>query len=390
MIPFDFGLKTKVFFGLDSEQRTGEICRSFNLNKVLIHYGLGSVVKTGLLDRVKQSLTSAGVTYVELGGARPNPEIGLVRELRELARKEQAEAIIAIGGGSAIDSAKLAAASFYYEGDPWDISSRKHLPEKSLPVGVILTIAAAGSEMSMSAVITDPETKTKQGFNSPINQPLFTIMNPALTYTVSKYQTAIGIVDMMMHTLERYFMPSAPFEFADHMAEALLRAVIEAGPIAVGQPDNYDARATLMIASSWAHNGLTSIGKPVSMPAHMLEHVVSGLYPDVPHGAGLAVLFPAWALYYYAFDVEKFDRFARKVMDIHLTDKLENAKAGILKLKAFFGSLGMPLTLKELGIEHPDIDWMVQKLTKGGTRVVDHFVKPLDQDVATAIYESCR
>jgi alcohol dehydrogenase YqhD (iron-dependent ADH family) len=165
---------------------------------------------------------------------------------------------------------------------------------------------------------------------------------------------------------------------------------MEAGPIALKEPENYDARATLMVASSWAHNGLTSIGKPVAMPVHMLEHIVSGLYPDVPHGAGLSVLFPAWALYYYAFDVEKFDRFARKVMDVHLSDKLENARTGILKLKAFFGSLGMPLTLTELGIENPDIDWMVQKLTKGGTRVVDHFVKPLDQDVAKAIYESCR
>ncbi|HOJ44608.1 MAG TPA: iron-containing alcohol dehydrogenase [Bacilli bacterium] len=390
MIPFEFSLKTKVFFGKDTEKRTGEIVASFGLKKVLLHYGQGSVVKTGLLDRVKKSLMEAGIEICELGGAKPNPEIGLVRELRQLARDQQVEAIIAIGGGSAIDSAKYAAASFYYEGDPFDLGTRKHIPEKGLPVGVILTIAAAGSEMSTSAVVTEPNTKTKQGFNSHLNQPLFSIMNPELTYTVSKYQTAIGVVDMMMHTLERYFMPSAPLEFADYMAESLLRAVMEAGPIALKEPENYDARATLMVASSWAHNGLTSIGKPVAMPVHMLEHVVSGLYPDVLHGAGLSVLFPAWALYYYAFDVEKFDRFARKVMDVHLSDKLENARTGILKLKAFFGSLGMPLTLTELGIENPDIEWMVQKLTKGGTRVVDHFVKPLDQDVAKAIYESCR
>jgi hypothetical protein len=239
-------------------------------------------------------------------------------------------------------------------------------------------------------VVTDAKTKTKTGVNHRLNRPLFAIMNPELTYSVSKYQTAVGIIDILMHTLERYFMPSTPIEFADYLAEGLLKSVIDAAPIVMENPQDYNARATLMAASSWSHNGLTGFGKPIGMPAHALEHVVSGLYPDVPHGAGLSVLFPAWALYYYRYDVAKFDRFAHVVMDCHLTDPLENARNGILKLKEFFGSLGMPLTLRELGIEHPDIEWMVAKLTKNGTRVVDHFVKPLDQNVAREIYDSCR
>ena len=390
MKPFEFQLKTKVFFGKGEENRAGEIIKQFGISRVVIHYGLGSVVKSGLLNRVKNSLDKAGVHHAELGGAKPNPEIGLVRELRQLARNEKAELILAIGGGSAIDSAKLAAASFYHDGDPLDIPYRKHKPTKGLPTGVILTIAAAGSEMSNSAVVTEPDTKTKVGFNSPLNQPLFAIMNPELTYTVSKYQTAIGIVDMMMHTLERYFVPSDKLELADRFAEAILKAIMEAAPIALKEPDNYEARATLMIASSWAHNGLTSIGKPVQIPVHMMEHVVSGLYPEVPHGAGLAVLFPAWCLFYYQYDVAKFNQFAHNVMDVHLQDPKENAREGILKLKRFFASLGMPLTLTELGIPNPDITWMVDKLTNGGTRVVDHFVKPLDREAAQAIYASCR
>jgi alcohol dehydrogenase YqhD (iron-dependent ADH family) len=215
-------------------------------------------------------------------------------------------------------------------------------------------------------------------------------MNPELTYSLPKHQTAIGIVDIIMHSLERYFLPSDRYQFSDYMAEGLLRSVLAAAKPALDRPDDFEARAALMMASSWSHNGLTNFGKPLGMPAHALEHVLSGRYPEVPHGAGLSVLFPAWALYYYRYDLEKFDRFARVVMDSHLPDPLENAKNGILKLKEFFGSLGMPLTLKELGIEHPDIEWMVAKLTKNGTRVVDHFVKPLDQDVAREIYSSCR
>ncbi len=390
MESFEFELKTRIFFGRGQEKRVGTIVKDYGFNKVLLHYGQGSVVKSGLLDLVKHSLTEAGIAYVEMGGAKPNPELDLVKQLRDFAHEEHVDLILAVGGGSVIDSAKLAALAYYYDGDPFDISLRKVEPKQALPVGVILTIASAGSEMSLSTVVTDIKTNTKVGFTHQLNRPLFAIMNPELTYSVSQYQTAIGIVDIMMHSLERYFLPSAPYQFSDYMAEGLLRSVIAAAKPALDHPTDYEARAALMMASSWSHNGLTNFGKPLGMPGHALEHVLSGRYPDVPHGAGLSVLFPAWAMYYYRYDVTKFDRFARVVMDSHLPDPLENAKNGILKLKAFFGSLGMPLTLKELGIEHPDIEWMVAKLTKNGTRVVDHFVKPLDQDVAREIYSSCR
>jgi alcohol dehydrogenase YqhD (iron-dependent ADH family) len=298
--------------------------------------------------------------------------------------------ILAIGGGSVIDSSKMAALSYYYSGNPFDISLQKHIPTKSLPVGVILTIAAAGSEMSGSAVITDPITKSKVGMYSELNRPIFTIMNPALTYSVSKYQTAVGIVDMMMHTLERYFSHSDPLELSDYLAEGMLQAIMEAGLVAFNNPTDYDSRSTLMMASSWSHNGLTSIGKPYGMVVHQIEHALSGLYPFVAHGAGLSVLFPAWAQYYCQLDVEKFDRFASKVMHSHLENKLENAKMGVLKLKEYFKQLGMPLTLRELGIDSPDIGWMVSKVTKNGTRAVDHFVQPLDAGLLTAILKSCR
>jgi alcohol dehydrogenase len=390
MKPFNFDLPTKIYFGPGKENQVGEIIKNYGFSKIAIHYGMGSVIKSGLLDRVKNSLLKNNIDFVELGGAKPNPELGLVKQLIKLIRKEKCELVLAIGGGSAIDSAKLAAISYYYDGDPFDIVLQKHKPTKGLPVGVILTISAAGSEMSVSSVVTDTKTKTKSGFPSPLNRPLFAIMNPELTYTVSKYQTAVGAVDIMMHTLERYFSPSNDLEFADYLAEAILKSVIEATPIAIKEPNNYHARSLLMMASSWSHNGLTSLGKHFQFPVHQLEHVVSAYYPQVAHGAGLSVLFPAWALYYCKYDIDKFDKFARNIMSSHLENKEENAKMGVLKIKRYFQSIGMPISFKELGIENPNIDWLVDKLTNNGTRVVDHFVKPLDHEVARAIYNSCR
>jgi alcohol dehydrogenase len=389
MDSFDWSAPTRVIFGRGKENHIGDIVKSYGFKKILVHYGLGSVKTSGLLDRVLLSLKENDIAFVEFGGVHPNPDIELIREAVAICRKEHIEMILAIGGGSVIDSAKLTANGFYYEGDPFDLNLHRAVSKKALPVGVVLTIAAAGSEMSSSCVITNEKTKTKMGYNSSLNRPLFAIMNPALTLSVSSYQTAVGIVDIMMHTLERYFNPSGKYELADYLAEGLLKAVMEAGRQAFDHPDDYDARATLMMASSISHNGTTSLGKPAMMPAHQMEHVVSGLYPQVAHGAGLSVLFPAWAMYYYPLDVAKFDQFARHVMNIHLESPIDNAKMGIIRLKEFFHSIGMPLSFKELGVEKPDIEWMVNKLTDGGTRVVDHHIKPLDQEVARRIYESC-
>lgn len=386
---FVFHAPTKLVFGKETEKQVGVLISEYGYKKVLVHYGQGSVKESGLLERVLQSLKQNNVDYVLLGGVQPNPEIDMVREAIPLCKKENIELILAVGGGSVIDSAKLIATGFYYDGDPFDISLHKVTPKKALPVGVILTIAAAGSEMSQSAVITDPVTKTKQGYLSPLNRPLFSILNPELTYSVSSYQTAVGIVDMMMHTLERYFNPSGNFEVADHLAEAILTSIMEAALPALENPYNYDARASLMLASTFSHNGITNLGKPGAMPVHALEHLLSGLYPQIPHGTGLAVLFPAWAETYLHYDTDKFDQFARKVMHLNYEDKLENAKMGIARLREFFTQIGMPNTLSSLGVKKEDIPWMVQKLTKNGTRVVDHYRKPLDGEVATKIFMAC-
>ncbi len=389
MDSFDWSAPTRVIFGPNKETTVGDVISSYGFTKILVMYGQGSILKSGLKDRIFLSLAKHKLQVLELGGVQPNPDVSFVRKAIEICRNEHIEMILAIGGGSVIDSAKLTATGFYYSGDPFDINMHRYIPKKALPVGVILTIAAAGSEMSSSCVISDEKTHTKMGYNSPFNRPLFAIMNPELTYTVSAYQTAVGVVDILMHTLERYFNPSGPYELADAFAEGLLKVVMEAGKKALESPFDYDARASLMLASSLSHNGTTSLGKQAMMPVHQMEHIVSGLYPEVAHGAGLSVLFIAWGLYYCSIDVAKFDKFARRVMNLHLESPIDNAKMGIVRLKEYFDSMGMPLTFADLGIEKPDIKWMVQKLTNGGTRVVDHPLKPLDQEVARTIYESC-
>jgi len=385
---FEYLVPTRVIFGHQTELKVGEVIKGYGYKKVLLHYGQGSIKKDGLFDKVISSLKANHIDYIELGGVHPNPNIELVREAIRICHDEHIEMILAVGGGSVIDSAKLTAAGFYYDGNPFDISLHKYVPKKVLPVGVIVTIAAAGSETSTSCVITDEKSKTKSGFNHQLNRPLFAIMDPELTFTVSPFQTACGIVDIMMHTLERYFNASEEPELADYLAEGLLKAVMDAGNKVMKDSKDYNARACLMMAGSLSHNGLTSLGKQGRLTVHQLEHVVSGLYPEVAHAAGLSVLFPAWANYYAPLDMAKFDRFAKNVMNIHLENPTDNAKMGIIRLKEYFHSIGMPLTFSELGLKNPDIEWMVNKLTDGGTRVVDHHVKPLDGEVAKAIYTS--
>ena len=389
MINFDFQIKTKIYFGKDKENEIGTILKERNAKKVYIVIGQGSVKKSGLLDKVTSLLKEASIDYRILEGARPNPTKDLcVIGIKE-AKEYQPDYLLAIGGGSAIDTAKLIAVGYYYDGDPFDYNLHKEVPTKALPLGVILTISASGSEMSTSCVIQDDTTGTKMGFNSELVRPEFAIENPELTYSVNKTQTAYGIVDILMHTLERYFQPSSENEPADGFAEALFKSVIQAGNIVMENPNDYESRAVLMLMSSLSHNGLTNIGKKPFMPVHQLEHALSGLYPFVAHGAGLAVLFPMWARFYIPYDVDKFDRFARNVFDLHNEDKLTNAKMGIDKLDEFFTKLNMPKNYNDLGIENIDIEKLVNKLTNDGTRVIGHHVKPIDQDVASTIYKMC-
>jgi alcohol dehydrogenase YqhD (iron-dependent ADH family) len=389
MINFDFGIKTKLYFGREKENEIADILTSFNYKKVLIVIGKGSVKKIGLFDKVIDKLNASNIIYKALEGVRANPSITLCREGVRLAREFQPDVILAIGGGSVIDTAKSIAVGYYYEGDTFDFNLHKVVPTKALPIGVILTLSASGSEMSTSCVIQDDETHIKMGFNSEIVRPVFAIENPELTYTVNDEQTTYGIVDILMHTFERYFQPSGEFELADRFAEGLIKTVIDAAYKVKSNPTDYDARAALMLASSISHCGYTSIGKKSYMPVHQLEHALSGLYKEVAHGAGLSILFPAWANYYAQYDPQKFALFARNVFSVTIEDDLQAAYKGIRCLIEFFKDINAPLTYKDVGLENVDIDRLVKLLTNNNTRVVNHHVKNMDASVAYEIYKKC-
>ena len=390
MIDFDLCIPTKLYFGKDKENLVGEILKKEKATKVLIIIGQGSVKKSGLFDKVIASLNKENISYKVLEGIRANPTRELTIKGVSLAKEYKPDFLLAIGGGSVIDTAKNIAVGFYYDGDSFDYNLHKVKPHKALPIGVILTIAAAGSEMSNSCVIQDDISGTKMGFNSDLVRPVFAIENPELTYSVSKSQTAFGITDILMHTLERYMQPSMDNEPADAFAEGLMKTVIKAGKKVMQDPHDYESRATLMLMSSLSHNGLTSIGKTFAMPVHQLEHPLSGLYPEVAHGEGLAILWPSWAKYYLPYEVDKFDSLARNVFDLHDVDKYKNAEKGILLMQEFFISLGISSKLNELNTTKKiSIDALVDKFSQGGTRVVAHHAKPMDQEVAREIYTNC-
>ena len=389
MIDFDFISPTKIYFGNNKEELIGQICLDGGYKRVYIVIGQGSVKRSGLLNRVLESLDKAGIKYQVLEGVRVNPTIDLCHKGIEEARVFAPNLILGIGGGSVMDTAKNIAVGYFYAGDSFDFNLHKAKPKKALPVGVILTIAASGSELSNSCVIQDDEKQIKRGFNDDLVRPVFAIENPKLTYSVSKVQTAYGIVDIMMHTLERYFNGSSDNEPADGFAEALLRSVIKAGKKVMDNPTDYDARAVLMLMSSLSHNDITSIGKGKMLFVHQIEHAVSGVYPEVAHAAGLAVLFPAWAKYYVNYDTDKFNSLAVNVFGIHKMNKLDNAKAGIQEIEKLFASLGMPKTFKDLGIDKVDVELLANLVTDNGTRVIAHPKKDMDKDVVKAIINSC-
>ncbi len=362
---FTFQIPTEVIFGRDIEDGVGEKIKSLGGTKVLIHYGGGSVKKSGLLDKVIASLTAAGLSYIELGGVAPNPKVSLVREGIALCKAEGVDFLLAVGGGSALDSTKGIAMGLHDGRDVWDIISKGPFPTASSPFGCVLTLSAAGSETSNSQVLTYEKTGDKRSINFQGNRPLFAYMNPENTYTVSKYQTACGIVDIMMHTMERYFTPDQGTSLVDDMAQGLLKNVMTAGTAALADPCDYTARATLMWAGSISHNGLFSTGKVgLNFPAHKLEHEVSGMFDRVAHGAGLAVIFPAWATYAATKqDPTKFAKFAIEVMGVApCATTLDTALAGIDALKAYYQSIGMPTTFGELDITESSFAGMADML----------------------------
>lgn len=388
---FTYCAPTKVIFGRGVESQIGTELRELGATRVLVHFGGGSVKKTGLLDKVIASLTEAGLSYVEFGGVEPNPKLSFIHKGIELGRAEKVDFILAVGGGSVIDSAKAIGVGLVTGNDPWQYASTSTHPERSevFPVGVVLTISAAGSEMSNSDVITNDLISpwVKQGITSETVRPLVAFLNPENTFTVSKFQTGCGIVDIMMHTLERYVTGQDECDLSERIAEALLVSVREAGRVAIAHPDNYEARATLMWASSLSHNDLTGCGKIRKFPVHKLEHPVSALHDSISHGAGLSVLFPAWAQFVMKYDIPKFAQLANRVWDCPMDfDHPERtALAGIEAMKRYFTEIGMPTHMSELGLTPDEYDAIIDLTTKGGTRPIKSYID-LGPDEIRAIY----
>ena len=371
---FEYCVPTRVIFGRDTHKNIGELIAGYGFKKILVHFGGGSVKESGLLDQVEDSLKSHGIEFVLLGGVRPNPGLSLAMEGINLCRKENVEFILAVGGGSVIDSAKcMADGVLNPDIDPWDYFMKKAVPGKALPHGNILTLSASGSETSLSCVITKEEEGLKRGFNSPTHRPLFAVLNPELTFTVNKFQTGCGTVDIMMHTLERYLGgDTKDTPLTDRIAEGLLTSVMEAGEKADKNPADYEARATLMWAGSLSHDGLTGLGRDYLMQVHQLEHELSGLYPKIAHGAGLSALFCSWARYVCNDAPMRFAQLAVRVFnqEMDFENPVYTALKGIDRLEAYFKSLDMPVSLRELnsGITEEDFLLMANKCSSNGEK----------------------
>ena len=388
MFDFTYYTPTKVHFGKEKHKDVGKIISEYGYKKIMMQYGMGSIKKSSLYDDVMSSLNEHGIEVVKMGGVEPNPKLDFVREAVKIAKKEKVELILAVGGGSVLDSSKYTAMGAKSDCDVWDFAMQKEEIKDALPVGCILTIAAAGSEMSSSAVITNMELNMKKGCGSEFNRCKFAICNPELTYSVSKYQTACGVVDIMAHTMERYFTVCEDTDITDRISESILKATINAGKVLMENPNDYDARANMMWASSVSHNGLTSCGRINALAVHQLEHALSGEFDHIAHGAGLAVLFPAWAKYVYKHNIKRFAQFARRVWDCTNEDDEKAALCGIEKMADFFKEIGMPSRLSEFNIDDSCIDRLATLCTFNKTRTVKSYVE-LDYDVIKEIFKSC-
>ena len=389
---FQYYTPTKIIFGRGAEEQTGQLAAEQGCKKVLVHYGGGSVVRSGLLERIYRSLDAVGISYVSLGGVVPNPRLSLVYEGIRLARKEQVDFILAVGGGSVIDSAKAIGYGVANEGDVWDFYDKRRTAKACLPIGVVLTIAAAGSEMSDSSVITKEEGWLKRGYSSNYARARFAVMNPELTMTLPKYQTASGCVDIMMHTMERYFNRSENMEMTDGISEHLIRTVMKNAKILMNEPDNYQARAEVMWAGSLSHNGLTGCGTGGGdWASHQLEHEMGGMF-DVAHGAGLAAVWGSWGRYVMDAAPERFAKFAVNVMGVEPeAEKLKTAQKGIEAMEDFYRALDMPVCIGDMGIEltEEQMRELAEKCSHFGKRTIG-CIKKLDQEDMYQIYKEAR
>lgn len=390
---FNYYAPTEVVFGNDSEEKVATLIKKYGGTKVLLHYGGQSAIKSGLLPKVEKILTEAGISYVSLGGVVPNPRLSKVHEGIELCRKEGVDFILAVGGGSVIDSSKAIGYGVNYDGDVWDVYTQKYKPQTFVPLGVVLTIPAAGSEMSDSSVITNEIGDIKLGYSNNLCRCKFAIMNPERTYTLPAWQTACGITDMMMHTMERYFSKDDDMEITDAIAEALIRTCMVEAPKVLENPTDYVARANIMWAGSLAHNDLTGCGTTGDWATHNIEHELSGMF-DVSHGAGLAAVWGSWARYTRAENMPRFARFAKNVMGLDITgmSDLEAAEAGIQAMERFFESIGMPVSIHALlgkEVTEEEIQEMADKATKGATQTLGN-LKVLNKEDIIEIYRMAK
>lgn len=383
---FSLYTPTEYVFGRGTEERVGTLCRKYGAQRVMIVYGGGSVVRSGLLERVKAALAAEGIECCELSGVQPNPIDTKVYEGLEQARAFRPDLLLAVGGGSVIDTAKAIAAGYDYDGDFWDFHCKRADITSALPIGVVLTIPAAGSEGSTSCVITQVSSKIKAGSHSDQLRPKFAVMNPELTFTLPAWQTASGITDMMAHILERYLSNSTGVEIGDRLAEGMLLAIMEVAPRVMANPEDYDARANIMWSGTVAHNGSCSLGRDEDWTSHAMEHEISAEY-DATHGAGLAVMFPAFLRYAAERNPHKIAQLAHRVLGIADTgDQQADALAGVEALKTWFHDvLHMPVTFAELGIAEPDLELMNRRLHALKGEVMKGYIE-LDAEATLAIY----
>jgi alcohol dehydrogenase YqhD (iron-dependent ADH family) len=379
MLNFVFDNKTRIVFGKETEHEVGQYVKEYG-SKVLLHYGGGSIKKFGLYDSVVKSLEAEGIDFVELGGVLPNPRLSLVQEGIELCRKEKVDFILAVGGGSVIDSAKAIALGVFDDGDVWDFYLTGKRPTKVLPIGTVLTIPAAGSEASTATVITNEETQLKIGYGDLSLRPKFSILNPEITYTLPDFQSACGAVDMFGHVIERYFTNTTNVELTDRLCESVMKTVVSNAPKVLENNKDYNARAEIMWAGVLAHNDLVGMGRESDWASHGIEHEISAIY-DIAHGAGLAMIYPAWMKYVYQHDVARFALFGREVFGLKGDKDSDLALEAIFALEAFYKSIGMPTRMSDMDIDGSRIEEMADKATKGDTRTLGSFVKLNKEDI---------
>lgn len=386
MNSFNFYSPTEFVFGQDTENQSGSLVKKYGGSRVLVHYGSGSAVRSGLLGRVTDSLERAGLTYILLGGVQPNPRDTKIREGIAICKQENIDFILSVGGGSCIDSSKAIALGALYDGDFWDFYGTGKPVERALPIGTVLTIAAAGSEGSGASVVTKEDGMEKRDTGSDLLRPKFSVLNPALMFTLPAYQTACGATDIMAHVFERYFTTTPEVEVTDRLCEAILLTMIKETPRVIEDPCNYDARANIMWAGTVAHNDIVGVGRAQDWNSHGIEHELSGLY-DCAHGAGLAVVMPAWMEYVMDTDVMRFAQVAVRVWgcEMDYAHPENTARAGIRAFRTFLHNIGMPINFAELGAKEEDIPRLVEKLGIGDG--VRNGFRPLNAEDVTRIYQ---